>query len=82
DETQGEILGGTVKGTFELRNTSGTGLAAGQFTLEQASLDDLYTPDDHEPLMGTAKIVASVNATGTSIADMMASVAGSGVVSV
>ena len=32
--------------------------------------------------MGTAKIVASVNATGTSIADMMASVAGSGVVSV
>ncbi len=82
DETQGEILGGTVKGTFELRNTSGTGLAAGQFTLEQASLDDLYTPDDHEPLMGTAKIVASINATGTSIADMMASVAGSGVVSV
>ncbi|MBA8878679.1 AsmA family protein [Phyllobacterium myrsinacearum] len=82
DDTQGEVLGGNFKGMFELRNTSGNGLATGQFTLEQASLDDLYTPDDHEPLLGTAKIAASVNASGTSISDMMASVAGSGVVSV
>ncbi|SDO00440.1 AsmA family protein [Phyllobacterium sp. OV277] len=82
DDTQGDVLGGNFKGMFELRNTGGNGLATGQFTLEQATLDDLYTPDDHEPLMGAAKIVASVNATGTSIADMMASVAGSGVVSV
>ncbi|QND53616.1 AsmA family protein [Phyllobacterium sp. 628] len=82
DDAQGEILGGTFKGMFELRNTSGNGLATGQFTLDQAALDDLYTPDDKEPLMGTAKIAASVNASGTSVTEMMASVAGSGVISV
>ncbi len=86
DDTKGEILGGQLSGMFELRNTSGTGLATGQFTLDQTSLDTLYKPDDDEvpliPLRGKTKISASVNATGTSVAEMMQSVAGSGVVSV
>ncbi len=83
DDAKGELLGGQFNGMFELRNTSGTGLATGQFTLEQTALESLYKPDeDHTPLKGEAKISASVNATGTSIAEMMESVAGSGVVSV
>nr|WP_271895064.1 AsmA family protein [Phyllobacterium sp. IY22] len=83
DDVKGDLLGGQVHGMFELRNTSGTGLATGQFTLDQTALEALYKPDeDQTPLKGKAKISASVNATGTSIAEMMESVAGSGVVSV
>ncbi|PSH69907.1 cell envelope biogenesis protein AsmA [Phyllobacterium brassicacearum] len=82
DEAKGDLLGGRFDGMFELRNTSGTGLATGQFTLDQTALDALYKPAEGEPpLKGKAKITASVNATGTSVAEMMESVAGSGVVS-
>ncbi|WP_133123877.1 AsmA-like C-terminal region-containing protein [Phyllobacterium zundukense] len=83
DEAKGELLGGRFDGMFELRNTSGTGLATGQFTLDQTALDALYKPIEGEPpLKGKAKISASINATGTSVTEMMESVAGSGVVSV
>ncbi|MBZ9657002.1 AsmA family protein [Phyllobacterium sp. 2063] len=82
DDAKGDLFGGHFDGMFELRNTSGTGLATGQFTLDETSLDALYQPADGEPpLTGKAKITASVNATGTSVAEMMESVAGSGVVS-
>ncbi|MEK1888514.1 MAG: AsmA-like C-terminal region-containing protein [Phyllobacterium sp.] len=86
DDANGDILGGHFTGMFELRNTSGTGLATGQFTLDGTALDTLYKPDEDiiplVPLRGKTRISASVNATGTSIAEMMQSVAGSGVVSV
>ena len=83
DDAKGELLGGRFEGMFELRNTSGTGLATGQFTLDQTDLDALYKPvEDDGPLKGKTRISASVNATGTSVAEMMQSVAGSGVVSV
>ena len=86
DDANGDMVGGHLNGMFELRNTSGTGLATGQFTLDGTALDALYKPDEEEiplvPLRGKTKISASVNATGTSIAEMMQSVAGSGVLSV
>ncbi|SDO96249.1 Uncharacterized protein involved in outer membrane biogenesis [Phyllobacterium sp. YR620] len=86
DDAKGDILGGNFNGMFELRNTSGTGLATGQFTLDGTALDTLYKPDEDVipfvPLRGKTKISASVNATGTSVAEMMQSVAGSGVISV
>jgi uncharacterized protein involved in outer membrane biogenesis len=84
EDAKGDLLGGHFNGMFELRNTSGTGLATGQFTLDQTALDVLYKPDEDiaPPLKGKTKISASVNATGTSVAEMMQSVAGSGVVSV
>lgn len=83
DDTKGQILGGQLGGMFELRNTSGTGLATGQFTLDQTAIEALYRPEAGEPpLKGKARISASVNATGTSLAEMVKSIAGSGVVSV
>ncbi|MRG56903.1 AsmA family protein [Phyllobacterium sp. SYP-B3895] len=86
DDAKGDVLGGSFNGMFELRNTSGTGLATGQFTLDGTALDTLYKPDEDVipfvPLRGKTKISASVNSTGTSVAEMMQSVAGSGVISV
>lgn len=83
DDANGELLGGHFTGMFELRNTSGTGLATGQFTLDQTAMDALYKPvEDEAPLTGKTKISASVNATGSSVAEMIQSIAGSGVVSV
>ncbi|MGH6860895.1 MAG: AsmA-like C-terminal region-containing protein, partial [Phyllobacterium sp.] len=83
DNTRGELLGGELNGMFELRNTSGTGLATGQFTLDRAALDALYRPyEGATPLTGRTKISASVNATGASVAEMMGSIAGSGVIAV
>ncbi|WP_280951624.1 AsmA family protein [Phyllobacterium endophyticum] len=82
-DAKGELLGGEFHGMFELRNTSGTGLATGQFSLDRTSLEALYKRNDEQtPLKGQANISASVNATGTTIAEMMESIAGSGVVSV
>lgn len=83
DDAKGQLLGGQLSGMFELRNTSGTGLATGQFTLDQTAIDTLYRPvEGAPPLKGKAKISASINATGTSMAEMVDSIAGSGVVSV
>jgi hypothetical protein len=83
DDVKGDLFGGKLGGMFELRNTSGTGLATGQFTLDQAGIDELYRPDTRVPAVGgKAKISASVNATGTSMEQLVKSVAGSGVVAV
>ncbi len=83
DDTKGDLFGGKLGGMFELRNTSGTGLATGQFTLDQAAIDALYLPENGiAPVKGKAKISASINATGTSMDELVKSIAGSGVVAV
>ncbi|WP_460897874.1 AsmA family protein [Phyllobacterium sp. K27] len=83
DDTKGDLFGGKLGGMFELRNTSGTGLATGQFTLDQAAIDEIYRPETGiPPVKGKAKISASINATGTSMGEFVKSIAGSGVVSV
>lgn len=83
DDVKGDLFGGKLAGMFELRNTSGTGLATGQFTLDQAGIDELYQPETAiAAVQGKAKISASVNATGTSMAELVKSIAGSGVVAV
>nr|WP_040854149.1 AsmA family protein [Phyllobacterium sp. YR531] len=83
DDTKGDVFGGKLEGMFELRNTSGTGLATGQFTLDQVAIDELYRPESSiPPVKGKARISASINATGTSMAELVGSIAGSGVMSV
>jgi uncharacterized protein involved in outer membrane biogenesis len=82
DGAKGDLYGGKLDGMFELRNTSGTGLATGQFTLDQVAVDGFYRPDTGiPPVKGKARISASVNATGTTMAELIGSIAGSGVVS-
>nr|WP_256473168.1 AsmA family protein [Phyllobacterium sp. 21LDTY02-6] len=81
ENTNGELFGGKLTGMFELRNTSGTGLATAQFTLDQAALDHLYRRNN-PPVKGQARLSASINATGQTLAELMGSVAGSGAVTI
>ncbi|WP_146119462.1 AsmA family protein [Phyllobacterium phragmitis] len=79
----GALLGGKLGGSFDLRNTGGTALASTQFTWEGGDLGALYRLEDgHAPLGGVAKLSASLNGTGKSVGELMASMAGSGVLAV
>lgn len=79
---KGGLDGGKLDGLVELRNSGGTALASGQLRLGGADLASLYTTQDGvAPLGGKADISGAINATGKSVAGLMASLAGSGVVS-
>ena len=79
---KGRLDGGALGGLVELRNSGGTGLASAQLTLSDTDLPTFYrTADGVAPMTGTADISASLNSTGKSVAGLMASLAGSGVVS-
>lgn len=79
---KGKLDGGDLGGLAELRNTGGTALASAQMTLNGADLAAFYkTSDGAAPFGGRADISASLNATGKSMAGLMSSLTGSGVVS-
>jgi len=79
----GTLRGGKLGGTFGLRNTGGTALASTQFTWEGGDLNRLYRlPDGKAPLGGVVKLSASLNGTGKSVGELVASMAGSGVLAV
>ncbi|RCS25445.1 AsmA family protein [Phyllobacterium salinisoli] len=79
----GTLLGGKLGGSFGLRNTGGTALASTQFTWEGSDLSRFYHLQDGDaPLSGVTKLSASLNGSGKSVSELMASMAGSGVLAV
>jgi uncharacterized protein involved in outer membrane biogenesis len=79
----GALHGGRIGGEVSLRNTGGTALATTQFTLDGADLGSLYhLTEGAQPLGGKTKLSASLNGTGKTMSELMASLAGSGVLAV
>lgn len=76
----GKLFGGKLGGAVELRNSNGTALSQAQIRLEGADLAALYSTDDElTPLTGKVNLAASLNAAGSSVAGLMTTMAGSGV---
>lgn len=79
-ELKGGLRGGKIGGNFNLRNTGSAALASTEFTWDGADMGDFYRlPDGAAPLGGKVKLAASLNGTGKTIGEVMASMAGSGV---
>ncbi|MGH6760033.1 MAG: AsmA family protein [Phyllobacterium sp.] len=80
DDLSGKIFGGKLGGVVELRNSNGTALSQAQVKIEGADLATLYSTDDElTPLTGKVNLAISLNAAGANVASLMASAAGSGV---
>lgn len=83
NELAGTLRGGRLGGGFSLRNTGGAALASTQFTWEGGDLNGLYRlENDAAPLGGAVRLSASLNGTGKSVSELVASMAGSGVLAV
>ncbi|PYE90131.1 AsmA family protein [Phyllobacterium leguminum] len=79
NDLAGTLRGGKIGGNFSLRNTGGDALASTQFTWD-GDIAGLYSlPDNIAPLSGKAKLTASLNGTGKTVGEVMASMAGSGI---
>jgi hypothetical protein len=74
-DVSGRMLGGTVAGLVELRNTGGTGLLSGQFALDGADAAAILGTSDAE---GAADLGATLTASGKSVEGLVAALAGSG----
>ncbi len=83
DQLAGTLRGGRLGGGFTLRNTGATALASTQFSWEGGDLGALYSlPENRAPLSGKTKLTASLNGTGKTVGELMASLAGSGALAV
>ncbi|MDR7035119.1 AsmA-like C-terminal region-containing protein [Mesorhizobium sp. BE184] len=75
---KGKLFGGELAGLFELKNNGGTGLFTGQATLSGTDLT-MMLPD--AGLTGAAGLTTTVSTSGKSVDAMIASLSGSGTVS-
>lgn len=78
-ELTGNWAGGYLVGNVSLRNNDKTALLASDLKWSGAALQDLYhLPDGGIPLAGTVKAALSLNGSGTSVAELVSSLAGTG----
>lgn len=78
-ELTGNWAGGYLVGNVSLRNNDKTVLLTSDLKWSGATLQDFYRlPDGSSPLSGTVKAALSLNGSGTSVADLVSSLAGSG----
>ncbi len=78
-ELTGNWAGGYLVGNVSLRNTDKTALLTSDLKWSGAALQDFYRlPDGSSPFAGTVKAALSLNGSGTSVADLVSSLAGSG----
>ncbi|HWT62573.1 MAG TPA: AsmA family protein [Ochrobactrum sp.] len=78
-ELTGNWAGGYLVGNVSLRNSDKTALLTSDLKWSSAALQDFYRlPDGSSPFSGTVKAALSLNGSGTSVADLVSSLAGSG----
>ncbi len=78
-ELTGNWAGGYLVGNVSLRNNDKTALLASDLKWSGAALQDFYhLPDGGVPLAGTVKAALSLNCSGTSVAELVSSLAGTG----
>ncbi len=78
-ELTGNWAGGYLVGNVSLRNNDKTALLTSDLKWSGAALQDFYRlPDGSNPFSGTVKAALSLNGSGTSVADLVSSLAGSG----
>lgn len=79
-ELSARFNNGTLTGLFDLKNSAANGLFSGQFRLAGARLEDVLPRlgVDSSAMSGAMDVSASLSASGKSIGAMMASMAGSG----
>jgi len=78
-ELTGNWAGGYLVGNVSLRNSDKTALLTSDLKWSSAALQDFYRlPDGSSPFSGTVKTALSLNGSGTSVADLVSSLAGSG----
>ncbi|OYR13643.1 AsmA family protein [Brucella grignonensis] len=78
-ELTGNWAGGYLVGNVSLRNNDKTALLTSDLKWSGAALQDFYRlPDGSSPLSGTVKAALSLNGSGTSVADLVSSLAGTG----
>lgn len=82
-ELTARLQDGTLTGLFELQNSGATGLFSGQFKLSGARLESLLPAVGVEaaPLAGQADLSGALSGSGKSVGALVASLAGSGTVS-
>lgn len=78
-ELTGNWAGGYLVGNVSLRNSDKTALLTSDLKWSSAALQDFYRlPDGSSPFSGTVKAALSLNGSGTSVTDLVSSLAGSG----